>query len=87
MHISKSLGPLIWLQNYLHCWFKDGQYNEIVLESLLKVIYGDKTCLFNVDYNMLGTKVAVIATIILNVSIYIFSNYNGAQKWNKICGK
>lgn len=36
---------------------------------------------------MSDTKIAVTATTILNVSIYIFSNDNRAQKRDKICDK
>lgn len=87
MQIAKSSSFLTRLRNSLRCWLKDGQYDVLTLECLLKAIYGDETRLFDIDHNMSGTKVAVTATTISNASTYIFSNYNGAQERNKTCGK
>lgn len=59
-------------------------YDEKALERSLKEYFGDRQMFDKKD--ILGKKIVLTATSILNAYSFIFSNYNGSATRNEDCG-
>lgn len=87
VHLTKGRGFLSRVRDYFRCWLSDGCYNVVVLEEMLKSIFGAEQRIFDINTKRIsGCKVAVTATTLSDASAYLFTNYNGGGIRERNCG-
>jgi len=87
VHLTKGRGFLSRVRDYFRCWLSDGCYNVVVLEEMLKSIFGAEQRIFDINTQRVsGCKVAVTATTLSDASAYLFTNYNGGGIRERNCG-
>ena len=70
----------------LKCWMSDAYYDATPFEMTLRLVFGERTRMFDSRPSPTNAKVAVTATTISDAMPYIFSNYNGVGQRRKDAG-
>ena len=84
---KQSQSLLKYLHQVFKCWLSNGCYDVSTLEVTLKSCFGLSRQMFDAPTSISGIKVGVTAFTILNVSLFIFFNYNELDTRTKECGK